>query len=167
MKELIDRVLKHTEEVGDCWEWHGAMQSNSPTPVINYKRRHTPVRRLLAQYMGKAVKGKVVTCKCRNELCVNPEHLLVVSRKRLQEMISQERRYTTSPLRMKKLADKARLRSKLTLALAAEVREAEGTQRQIAARYGISQATVSVIKRGVTWRDYSNPFAQLIGGINK
>jgi hypothetical protein len=167
MKELIERVRLHIEEIGDCWEWHGAMQARSPTPMIQYKRRVKPVRRLLAETLGKNVTGKFVTCKCRNELCVNPDHLLIVTRKRLQEIVNKERNYTSSPVRMKKLADKARLKPKLTLELAAEIREAEGTQRQIAARYGISQATVSVIKRGVTWRDYSNPFAQLIGGLNK
>jgi predicted XRE-type DNA-binding protein len=167
MKELIERVQKHIEEIGDCWEWQGAMQPNSPTPMMNYKRVCQPVRRVLAREMGKSIDGKFVTCKCRNELCVNPDHLLVVTRKRLQEIVSKERNYTSNPVRNKKLAEKARLRCKLTVELAAEVREAEGTQRQIAARFGISQATVSVIKRGQTWRDYSNPFAQLIGGLHK
>jgi hypothetical protein len=167
MKELIERVRLHIEEIGDCWEWTGAMQSNAPTPTINYKKKVMPVRRLLAQEMGKPITGKLVTCKCRNELCVNPDHLLVVTRKRLQEMISKERKYTSNPVRMQKLAAKARQHSKLTLELAAEIREADGSQREIAARYGVSQSTVSVIKRGRTWRDYSNPFAQLIGGLNK
>ena len=167
MDELIERVRLHIDEIGDCWEWNGATQSNSPTPVINWKRKARPVRRFLAEQMGKQVTGKLVTCSCRNELCVNPDHLMVVTRKRLQEMIAKERNYQVSPVRMKKLADKARLNSKLTVELAAEIREAEGTQRAIAARYGVTQSTVSVIKRGKTWRDYSNPFAQLIGGLNK
>lgn len=164
MEHLIERVRKHIEEVGDCWEWFGAMQHTSPTPMINYKRKVRPVRRLFAEYLGKNVQGKFVTCKCRNELCVNPDHILIVTRQKLQEMVNKERNYTSSPIRRKKLAEKARLRAKLNVELAAEVREAEGTQREIAARYGISQATVSVIKRGVTWRDYTNPFTQLIGG---
>ncbi len=167
MKELIERVRRHIEEIGDCWEWTGATQSNAPTPMMNYKGRVGSVRRFLAEAQGKSIKGKLVTCKCRNELCVNPDHLLVVTRKRLQEMVSKERKYTSNPVRMKKLADKARENSKLTSELAAEVREADGTQREIAARYGVSQATVSVIKRGKTWRDYFNPFIQLIGGLNK
>lgn len=164
MKELIERVRRHIEEIGDCWEWTGATQANAPTPTMNYKGRVGSVRRFLAEAQGKSIKGKLVTCKCRNELCVNPDHLLVVTRKRLQEMVSKERKYTSNPVRMKKLADKARENSKLTSELAAEVRDADGTQREIAARFGISQATVSVIKRGKTWRDYTNPFTQLIGG---
>ena len=167
MDELIERVRRHIDEVGDCWEWNGATQSTAPTPMINWKRKVQPVRRLLASELGKRIKGKFVTCKCRNELCVNPDHLLVVTRKRLQKMLSKERNYTSNPVRNKKLAEKARLNCKLSVELAAEVREADGTQRAIAARFGISQATVSVIKRGKTWRDYSNPFAQLIGGLNK
>jgi len=167
MKELIERVRGHIEEIGDCWEWTGATQSNAPTPTMNYKGRVGAVRRFLAEAQGKAIKGKLVTCKCRNELCVNPDHLLVVTRKRLQEMVSKERNYTSNPVRMKKLADKAREKSKLNPELAAEIRNADGTQRAIAAQYGVTQATVSVIKRGKTWRDYFNPFIQLIGGLNK
>lgn len=165
--EFLSRLETHIEEIGDCWEWTGAMQSNAPTPVINYNRKAQPVRRALAEAMGKPITNKLVTCKCRNELCVNPDHLLVVTRKRLQEMVSKERKYTSNPVRMRKLAEKAREHSKLTTELAAQIREADGSQREIAARYGVSQSTVSVIKRGVTWRDYSNPFAQLIGGLNK
>lgn len=167
VSEFLSRIETHIEEIGDCWEWTGAMQSNAPTPTINFNRKAQPVRRALAEAMGKPIEGKLVTCKCRNELCVNPDHLLVVTRKRLQEMVSKESKFTSNPVRMRKLADKARAHSKLNLELVAEIRDADGSQRQIAARYGISQATVSVIKRGKTWRDYTNPFAQLIGGLNK
>ena len=142
MDELIERVRLHIDEIGDCWEWNGAMQSNSPTPAINWKRKVQPVRRLLASELGKQITGKFVTCKRRNELCVNPDHLLIVTRKRLQEMLAKERNYQVSPVRMKKLADKARQNSKLTVELAAEIREAEGTQRAIAARFGVTQLSL-------------------------
>lgn len=44
-------------------------------------------------------------------------------------------------------------RRKLTAELAAEVRAATGTYREIAARFGISRTTVSVVKTGKTWVD--------------
>jgi predicted XRE-type DNA-binding protein len=65
-------------------------------------------------------------------------------------------------VRNKKIADKARQNGKLTHELAQQVRQAEGNQYEIAARFGISQATVSAIKLGKTWRSYAgNPFAGL------
>jgi hypothetical protein len=165
MKELIDRVREHIEEIGDCWEWTGSMQSSANTPQMQHNKKVGSVRRFLAAEKGLNIEGKLVTCKCRNELCVNPDHLLVVTRKRLQEMVSKERRYTSNPVRMQKLAIKSRQHGKLTPELAAEIRDADGSQREIAARYGISQPTVSSIKRGRTWRDYTNPFSQLFRGL--
>ena len=167
MTKLIDQVRKHVEEVGDCWEWTGALQPCGSTPTINYNGRAGAVRRFLAIEAGMAVKGKVVTSKCGNPLCVCPEHVQVVTRRTLQQRIAKERRYQTNPVRLKKLSERARANSKLNLELVQQIREAEGKQRDIAKRFGISQPTVSVIKRGVTWRDYTNPFAQLIGGLNK
>lgn len=163
MEELLERIRRHIEEVGDCWEWQGALQPHSPCPVMRFHQKTSQVRRFIAEFQGKNLKGKLATCKCRNELCVNPDHVMVVTRKRLQELISQERQYQTNPVRMKKLAEKARAKSKLTPELVEEIRNAEGPQRLIAARYGITQAAVSSIKRGRTWKDYGNPFAGLFG----
>lgn len=167
MEELIERIRRRIEEVGDCWEWQGALQPKAPTPVMRFKQRTSQVRRFIAEHQGKSLKGKLATCKCRNELCVNPDHVVVVTRKKLQEMVSQERQYTSNPVRMKKLAEKARAKSKLTPELVEEIRSADGPQRAIAMRYGITQAAVSSIKRGRTWKDYSNPFAGLFQGLLK
>lgn len=165
MKELIERVRKRIDEVGDCWEWNGSMQSNSITPQMHYKNRVLPVRRILAAEMGLKIEGMLVTCKCRNELCVNPDHLMVVTRQKLSLMVAKRRNYNINPVTLKKLSDSSRRYAKLTPELAAEIREAEGVHRDIAARYGVSQPTVSSIKRGATWRDYTNPFSQLFKGL--
>lgn len=167
MDQLIERIRRHIEEVGDCWEWQGAMQSAAPVPVMNYKQSVMPVRRLIAIERGVIVKGKFATYRCGNQLCVNPDHVIVVTRQKLQKRIAAETKYQINPVRMQKLATFARARGKLTLELAQAIRDAEGSQRDIAKRFGVTQATVSVIKRGKTWRDYTNPFTQLIGGLNK
>lgn len=164
---LLDRVRRLVIEVGDCWEWQGALQWNSPVPVLNYNGKVGPVRRHIAEELGLPLQGKLATCNCGNQLCVNPEHVVMITRKRLQQRIAKDLRRAVNPVRMKKLSDRARAAGKLTLEQAQAIREAEGKQREIAARFGVTQATVSAIKRGKTWRDYSNPFAQLIGGLNK
>lgn len=166
LEALIERVKTHIEEVGDCWEWNGAVQTTAPTPVIRIGGKTLAVRRAIALAQGKQVERLFVTCKCRNDLCVNPDHIHIVTRSKLQKYIAKERDYGTNPARRKRIADKARERSKLTMELAAEIREATGKQRDIALRFGISQATVSSIKRGATWRDYSNPFIQLLRGTH-
>lgn len=154
-------------EVGECWEWQGALQSNAPVPTMNFNGKVGPVRRHIAEHLGMPVEGKLATCNCGNALCVNPEHVVLVTRKKLQQRIAKEIRHAVNPVRMKKLSDRARAQGKLTLEQAQAIRDAVGKQRDIAAQFSVTQATVSAIKRGRTWRDYTNPFAQLIGGLNK
>lgn len=44
-------------------------------------------------------------------------------------------------------------RSKLTAEIARSVRSSTDTGKELAARFGVSQATISQIRRGHTWRD--------------
>lgn len=164
---LIERVRARVEEIGDCWEWTGALQVCGSTPTMRHDGRAGAVRRFLAVEMGMNVTNKLATAKCDNPLCVCPDHIIVVSRKQLQQRLAKATRYQTNPLRMKRLSDKARAHSKLNPEIVQQIRDAEGKQRDIARAFGISQAAVSQIKRGRTWRDYTNPFAQLIGGLTK
>lgn len=166
MSDLIDQINARCVDVGDCWEWQGAMQACGSTPVVRINQKTIGVRRLLLQHLGVNVRGKVCTYKCGNPLCVNPEHLEAISRKKLSLRLVKETRYTASVLRKSKIAEQARRRAKLTSELACEIKQADGTQRSIALRFGVSQATVSCIKRGKTWKDYTNPFAQLLGRKN-
>lgn len=164
MTKLLERIQSHVIEVGECWEWQGSLQSKSPTPTMNFKNQVKPVRRHLAEAMELKLDGKLVTYKCGNPLCVHPDHIIAITRKKLQQRIAKEQAHHLNPLRRKKISDAARKNGKLTPELAQAIRDADGTQREIAKQFGITQATVSVIKRGVTWRDYTNPFTQLIGG---
>jgi len=173
---LHDFIKDRCIIVGDCWEWQNAYQVCGATPTINTydpvtgKRRVMSVRRLIMLDKYKAnpgvMKNKLATYKCGNSCCVNPDHIELATRQKLQSRLTGLHKSQSNPVRNKLLADKSRLKSKLTEEKAQQIREAEGTQRQIAAQFGVSQATISCIKRGKTWRDYSNPFAQLIGGLN-
>lgn len=163
MSELIDIITARVVEDGDCWNWTGALQSCGATPTMNYKRKVGAVRRFILLDKGPAPIGKMLaTYTCGNPLCVKPEHTAWVNRKAVQQRTTKERGHQNDVLRCKKLADKARQNGKLTHEQALEVREAEGNQYEIAARFGISQSTVSAIKLGKTWRSYGgNPFAGL------
>jgi predicted XRE-type DNA-binding protein len=163
MSHLIDTITKHVVEDGDCWNWTGALQSCGATPTMNYKRKVGAVRRFILLERGPAPAGRpIATYTCGNPLCVHPEHTDWSKRKAVQQRTTQEQGHQNVAVRNKKIADNARQRGKLTLELAEQVREAEGFQHEIAVRFGISQATVSSIKLGKTWRSYTNnPFAGL------
>lgn len=161
MNDLITQIRKHIVEEGDCWNWTGALQSTGTVPTMNYKRKVGAVRRFILMEQGVDLSKRLATYTCGNPMCVNPEHVAPATRRAVQVRSAKELGYQANPVRRKKLADNARKRAKLTPELARQVREADGTQDQIAEQFGISQATVSVIKRGKTWKDYSNPFAGL------
>lgn len=79
--------------------------------------------------VGPVPEGMVLDHLCRVHACVNVDHLEPVT-----QAVNVRRGL------MRKLAD----------AEIAEIAAAPGTQREIAARFGISQAHVSNIKRGRT-----------------
>lgn len=158
---LLDYVKSRSQEIGDCWEWTGAMKHKNATPVMRYQQQTISVRRLLMLKQCLEHEGKLVTSACGNSLCVNPEHLELITRKRLSQRVALKFTKTFGLLRKLKISKLVRYRSKLTAEIADEIRMAEGIQREIAKRYGVSQSTVCAIKNGRTWRDYLNPFEQL------
>lgn len=158
---LIDTIKKHIVEEGDCWNWTGALQSCGSVPTMRWQGKVGAVRRFILLDQGVNLTKHLATYTCANPQCVNPEHIAPTTRKRVQVRTVTESNYTANPVRRKRVSDKARQRAKLTLDQALAIREADGNQHEIARQFGVSQATVSVIKRGKTWQDYTNPFARL------
>lgn len=165
MTPLVAHILTRCTEVGDCWEWQGAFQSCGSTPTMTYRQKTNGVRRFIMADKGIDTAGKLATYACGNALCVNPDHTELVTRRKLSKRISKTTSYTSMPLRQSKIAHAMRLRSKISAEIVKAIRAAEGSQRAIAKSYDVSQATVSAIRIGRTWRDYSSPWAALLGGL--
>jgi len=160
---LVPYLQARSDEVGECWEWTGAVQRLSRAPVMRHDGRPQAVRRVIAQTLEMKVEGRYATARCCNPLCVNPEHVITVTRQQLQQRTAKVTQMHTNPARCRKLAQSARRKGKLSEAQVAEIRAIDGMkQRDIAALYGITQSTVSAIRRGVKWKDYGNPYWQLM-----
>jgi len=168
---LFDFIKDRCVLEGDCWNWQGARQSCGSTPTMNVrnpatgKRQVMSVRRaiLLEKHQGNHgfLKNKLATYNCMNPDCVNPDHTHAVTRASLQTRLAEEFGYHRNPLRNKKLSEIMRAKSVLTPDLVEQIRADESTQKDIARRFGVSQAAISKIKRGSTWKSHANPFAQL------
>lgn len=162
---LEQYLRERSDEVGDCWEWNRAVQTSSGCPVMRYEGKAQAVRRVIAVELGMALDGRLAAVKCANAKCVNPAHVVVLTRKQLQQRTAKLTHLHANPARCRKLAAKARQTGKLTEEQVAEIRAIEGMkQRDIAALYGVTQATVSAIRRGVKWKDYGNPWLGLLKG---
>jgi hypothetical protein len=95
-------------------------------------------------------------------MCVNPEHIKVVTRAQLQKMHSDRTQYGKNPIRAKKIAENRRALSNYTADDVRVVREWTGTQRELARQTGWNFDWINKVTRGRIWKDYANPFAGLM-----
>ena len=61
-----------------------------------------------------------------------------------------------------KIAATKRNTAKLTMEKANEIRHSSEGIKELAERYSVNPSFIKAIRRGDVWRDYSNPFSQLI-----
>jgi len=92
---------------------------------------------------GPIPRGRVICHRCDVRACINPDHLFLGTHgDNMVDMRAKWRRANPdAPHGIKLDAERV-----------AAVRRARGTQREIAARFGISQTQVSKIKLGRCWR---------------
>lgn len=76
-----------------CWEWMYAVNKGTGYPTISHKKTTRYVHRhVVAAFLGRPIGRESVHHKCANRLCVNPDHLQLVSqRENMAEMF--ERNY--------------------------------------------------------------------------
>ena len=73
------------KEKSGCWIWNGAIGSGYPRFMIgsrtnNTQRSVSAIAWAYRFFNGPIENGKVVTQDCGNRLCVNPDHLVCVTR---------------------------------------------------------------------------------------
>jgi hypothetical protein len=78
----LDDLKARTAEVGDCWEWQCGYQNHGKTPAVVYIDKRMSGRRLALMLAkpGQKLDGKVVIAKCGNHKCVNPDHMLALTK---------------------------------------------------------------------------------------
>jgi hypothetical protein len=157
----IEAIRANCDEVGDCWEWRGAMDCTAPVMRPAGSRKLMPVRRVVMTLTGKSVDGRLACAKCLNDRCVNPEHAVGLTRQQLQQRTAQVTQYGRSPARSAKLALARRRHSQMTEEIVADMRASGLSTRAAAAAFGCGQTAAADILAGRTWRDYSSPFAGL------
>lgn len=126
-----------------CHEW-GGYYTKDGYGETRVDRRKVLVHRLeWTKHYGPIPHDKVVRHKCDNPKCFNIEHLeLGTTQDNTADRVSRGR--------SAKGEDNGN--AILTIDIVNEIRESSMSQRKIAKTYGVSQSTVSKIKRNVTWR---------------
>jgi hypothetical protein len=147
MKKLVERIKSRSVEVGECWEWRGAKQHQSTTPMINYNRRSMSVMRALAKNAGKEVTGLVATTSCRNPMCVNPAHLVLLSRGDLLVKVSGEQQFQKRTASRLAVSNGSK-RRKLSHEAVKEIRNSQEDRGALALTYGVTRSHINAIISG-------------------
>lgn len=155
-------LLARTRACGDCMEWTGPVhRGRCNAPLFSCKNRKVYVRREVAHLSGKLIAGRCVTAACRNQLCINPDHLRVVSRAVIQRRTAASGAWIGIHIKIK-LAAAKRSVSKLSQEDVRAIRESSGTVPELARRYGITERYTYMILRHQSRIEYQTPFAGLM-----
>lgn len=145
-----------------CWEWNKTKTSTGygrlgrkSGPLMGYWLAH---RYSYEKHVGRIPSGMLVCHKCDNRLCVNPAHLFVGTHKdNTQDSIAKGRfvglgkdpraHKNWKPGRMMREENPASKIKSGDVSTIAEMRKAGALQKEIAAKFNISQVRVSQILR--------------------
>jgi hypothetical protein len=138
------KVVVGTPE--QCWSW---IASTAGLPGKRYG--HLTLRRISAKAHrvswelanGPIPEGAWVLHRCDNGLCVNPEHLFLGDALANNRDMIAKGRYRGLALRGERHRN-----AKLTRAQVDAIRTAPGLQKDIAARFGVTQSCVSRLAKG-------------------
>jgi len=140
---FLERFEKKIHRTAACWEWIGNTSRDGYGVVAitrgNTRHYHHAHRLAYELYVGPIPAGLLVCHHCDNRPCVNPNHLFL----------------GTSSDNLRDAVTKGRLRKKITLEDADEIRRAyaagEGTLAVVGERFGVCGAHVSRIVSGDRW----------------
>jgi hypothetical protein len=139
----LARFMARTDPGNDgCWWWTGKPGThgyglfggdgyNGTAPVWSYRHFNGPIP-----------EGQIVRHTCDNRLCVNPEHLILGTRKdNAQDAVVRGRvaRGERSGLAV------------LTDEVVRQIRESVGSSRAVAQRFGVSKSTINRVRCGSHW----------------
>jgi len=161
LKMIHDRC----DEVGECWIWKDAVGQHG-YPIM----RRRPGGCLLVRRVAVALDGRPaavrqpVTCTCAEKRCCNPKHLKPSTPSAVGKAAAARGSFSSKPRAAKIAAGTPKADgAKLTLEQVREIRASEDTGPVLAQRYGGNRSLIGGIRRGTVWKDYSSPFAGLMG----
>lgn len=159
----LDDVRARCEEVGDCWEWQRAINSER-VPQVHCNGMPRPARRVAWEMVnGPVPTGMVVTNRhsCKNFRCVNPAHSKAVAAK---VVLTANLQGANNAARKAKIAATKRKQMGVGADVVAAVRaDASATKASdLAIDLGVSEATIYKLRRQAL---AASPFAGLMRGV--
>jgi hypothetical protein len=137
---------KYQIDESGCWLWIGGTRPNSKG--VLYPRHWSDDQKSIGAHRfsfelvhGAIPKSMYVCHKCDTPLCVNPDHLFIgTHHDNMNDMVMKKRSFTGR-------GEDKKGRAKLTNQQADQIRKMNVSHSKIAAMFGVSQTTISRIKR--------------------
>jgi len=160
----VDSLKARCIEVGECWEWQGYMQNNTPQ-VIGYPgglKKMVSVRRVLRELLtGQSQPDGHYGNSCGNTRCVNPDHTLYKSQALHMRAMGKKRKVSmVTANKLRKFRVEAGL-AKLDEEKAQEIRLSDEPAPVLAEKFGVSKSWITKIRRGKAWRVLASPWQGL------
>jgi hypothetical protein len=141
---LAARFWTKVDKGGDCWEWTGARHPQGYGLIRTMTGMNRAHRVSYEISNGAIPTGLMVRHKCDNPSCVNPEHLAIGTaldnvHDRVARGRSADRRGERHPL------------AKLNSVSVEHIRASPLPGKSLAEIFGVSQASVSLIRSNKRW----------------
>jgi hypothetical protein len=150
-RSTIDKVFAKVRydpsEPGACWIFVGARNKGGQGTIWDGERRRSVARVSYEYHFGPIPDGMCVCHRCDVPACVNPNHLWLGTKKdNFDDMVSKKRQNWSGPAKL----NWGQVRE-IKTALKCGAKGAE-----LAAKYGVSKMTISMIKTGRRWKSTNN-----------
>ncbi len=154
-KARLMRFVCVPESGEGCWSWTGSKNEAGYGRIRVNNVEYKANRLSYAVHFNRDPGNFHVLHKCDNPECTNPDHLFLGTHADNMRDASIKGRWAEKGRGISRNAGAKNSQSKITPEIVAEIRSLSGviTQREIAARYGLRQSTVSPIINGHRWRD--------------
>ena len=139
---------------GQCWTWQGNLDSHGYASCHFDGRKRQAYRVMWELVCGPIPDGLCVCHSCDNPKGVNPDHLWLGTRS--QNTLDRVHKGRCSGPRGIEQHD-AKLTPESVTALRKQYAKGGVTQRELARKYGMSQAAVARAILGQTWRHIEMP----------
>lgn len=169
MSALLDQLAGRYVEDGDCLRWLGGCCGKKQHPALpksmQEKGKSVLVRRRLwEEKHGPIPAGKILHCTCDVPRCINLDHCELTTFKKVAVQCGAMG-LMSDPVRSAKIAAAHRERhpfTRITQADARAIRDSDEPGTVLAARYGVSESSVSKIRLGLFRREFhGNPWQGL------
>jgi len=131
---------------GDCWQWTDSLTAKGYGRFSYNGKAERAHRVSWLLHRGPIPDGMLVCHRCDNPGCVNPDHLFLGSAAESTADMDAKGRRVTVPH-----PGEQHGYAKLSEQDVRAIRASNERQRDIAKRFGITQANVSLIRRRKSW----------------